>query len=392
MSPIRTFPTLASGRFRRSHRRRALSCAVAGTIVAATAVACAPPPSTSAVLARMTEAQRVGQLFMVGSPASGTTLLTVGDILHNHVGSVILTGRSSAGVGATRRGNDALQGLATTSATSGVPLLISTDQEGGFVQVLSGPGFSTIPTGLTQGTESTAVLRGQAQSWGGQLAAAGVRLDLAPILDTVPPGTAARNPPIGVFRREFGLDTGTVASHGTAVAQGFAAAGVGATGKHFPGLGRVPANPDDSARVTDTVTTRGDPYLAPFAAAVNAGAPVVMVSTAYYSRIDAARRAAFSPVVLGTMLRGDLHFTGVIVSDDLGNAAQVADLSPGARAVDFLAAGGDLVLTVNASTLSQMVSAVLARTATDSAFRAHVDQAALRVLNLKASLGLRAAS
>jgi beta-N-acetylhexosaminidase len=273
-----------------------------------------------------------------------------------------------------------------------VPLLIATDQEGGFVQVLSGPGFSAIPTGLTQGREPAATLQAQAQTWGAQLAAAGVQLDLAPVLDTVPPGTAASNPPIGVFQREFGSDPATVSGHGTAVIQGLHAAGVGAAGKHFPGLGRVTRNPDVSTGVTDTVTTRGDPYLAPFAAAAGAGVSMVMVSTALYSRIDPRARAAFSPVVIGTLLRGDLHFLGVVISDDLGNAAQVSDLSLGARAVAFLAAGGDMVLTVNPATVPAMVSAVLARAAVDSAFRAHVNNAALRVLNLKASLNLRAAS
>jgi beta-N-acetylhexosaminidase len=340
----------------------------------------------------MTEAQRVGQLFMVGSPATGTNLAVVGDVINYHVGSVILTGRSSAGVSATRSGNDALQKLVSSAATSNVPLLISTDQEGGFVQVLSGPGFSTIPTALVQGGETVATNRAQAQTWGAQLSAAGVALDLAPVLDTVPPGTAAHNPPIGFYQREFGFFTGTVAGHGTALISGLAASGVASTGKHFPGLGRVTTNPDVSAGVTDFVTTRGDAYLSPFAAAVNGNVPVVMVSTAYYARIDPGRRAAFSPVVIGTMLRGDLHFLGVVISDDLGNAKQVADLSPGARAVDFLAAGGDVVLTVNPFDVPAMVGAVLSRATADSAFRAAVDRAALLVLNLKASLHLQASS
>jgi beta-N-acetylhexosaminidase len=379
-------------RLRTSWRTRSLSAAVVALTLAGLAAACTPPPSTTTVRDRMTEAQRVGQLFMVGSPATGTNLAVVGDVINYHVGSVILTGRSSGGVSAVRSGDNALQGLVTSAATSNVPLLISTDQEGGFVQVLSGPGFSTIPPALAQGGETPATNQAQAQTWGAQLAAAGVALDLAPVLDTVPPGTAGNNPPIGFQQREYGFYTGTVAGHGTAVISGLAASGVASTGKHFPGLGRVAANTDFSSRVTDFVTTRGDAYLIPFTAAVHDNVPIMMVSTAYYARIDPGRRAAFSPIVIGTMLRGDLHFPGVVISDDLGNAAQVADLSPGARAVDFLAAGGDVVLTVNASEVPSMVQAVLARAATDSAFRAHIDAAALRVLNLKASLHLQASS
>lgn len=374
---------------RRSWRIRCAGVAVAALTLAGLAAACTPPPSTTTVLNRMTEAQRVGQLFMVGSPATGTNSTVQGDITNYHVGSIILTGRSSAGVSAVRSGNNALQKLASSSATSNVPLLVATDQEGGLVQVLSGPGFSTIPTALSQGAETVATNGAQWQTWGAQLAAAGVQLDLAPVLDTVPPGTAAQNPPIGAFQREFGYFTGTVAGHGTAMISSLAASGVASTAKHFPGLGRVTANPDVSSGVTDFVTTRGDPYLSPFAAAVNDNVPVVMMSTAYYARID-GHRAAFSPFVILTMLRGDLHFLGVVISDDLGNAKQVADLSPGTRAVDFLSSGGDVVLTVNSSLVPAMVQAVLARAAVDSAFRAHIDRAALRVLDLKASLHLQA--
>jgi beta-N-acetylhexosaminidase len=378
---------------RRRRRHRTLVGACIGLLTACVASACAVPPTPAQVLARMSEAQRVGQLFMVGSPATGTNLAVVGDVVNYHVGSVFLAGRSTAGVTATRSGNDKLQGLATPAATSSVPLLIATDQEGGYVQVLSGPGFSTMPTALFQGTETVATNRAQAQTWGGQLAAAGVKLNLAPVLDVVPPGTAASNPPVGAFQREYGYYTGTVAGHGAAVIQGMQAAGVGTSGKHFPGLGRVTGNTDVTSGVTDTVTSRNDPYyVIPYRAAVAAGLPVVMISTAYYSRIDPARRAAFSPTVIQTLLRGDLQFTGVVISDDLANARQVADLTPAARAVDFLAAGGDLVLTVDPYTIQQMVPAVLARANTDSAFRTHIDQAVLRILQLKQSLGLQAAS
>lgn len=342
-----------------------------------------PQAGPAAVLAGMTQAQRVGQLFMVGSSAGGPSSATVDAVRTYHVGNVILTGRSSAGVTAVRGVSAGLQSLATTSATAGVPLFVATDQEGGKVQVLSGPGFSTMPSGLSQGSESVAALRVDAQRWGGQLQSAGVNLDLAPVVDTVPPGTAAANPPIGYYDREYGFDTTTVAGHGAAFVRGMHAAHVATSIKHFPGLGRVPGNPDTTSGVTDTVTTRTDPYLGPFAAGVSAGAPLVMVSTAYYSRIDASRRAAFSPTVIGGMLRGDLRFRGVVISDDLGNAAQVQDLSPAARAVDFLAAGGDMVLTVNPSLVPAMVQGVLSRAASDAGFSAQVQASVLRVLIAK---------
>jgi beta-N-acetylhexosaminidase len=336
------------------------------------------------VLARMSLAQRVGQLFMVGTPA---TLLTT-DVVHaiqaDHVGNVMLTGRSTKGVAATAKVAARLQKLVTVKTTAGVPLFVGTDQEGGLVQVLRGPGFSTIPAALTQGGWSAASVRAYAKKWGGQLRAAGVDVDLAPVLDTVPSAAAAAdNPPVGFFKREYGFTPALVSSRGGAFAAGLGLAGVDAAVKHFPGLGRVTANTDVTAGVTDRVTRRGDPYLAPFAAAVKAGVPFVMMSTAIYAKIDPNRPAAFSKTVIGTVLRGDLKFRGVVISDDLGNAKQVAAWTPGARAVDFLRAGGDMVLTVNGSLLQPMYAAVLAKAQTDPVFRAQVNASALRVLTAK---------
>ncbi|MGI8761380.1 MAG: glycoside hydrolase family 3 N-terminal domain-containing protein [Jatrophihabitantaceae bacterium] len=346
-----------------------------------TAVTTAPTGGAQVVFNRMTEAQRIGQLFMVGGAATGVSSATLSAISSYHVGNVILTGRSAAGVSATRSITNAVQAHASSAATLGVPLFLATDQEGGYVQVLSGSGFSNIPQALTQGTWPTATLQADARSWGSQLAAAGVNLDLAPVADTVPEGEV--NPPIGYFNREYGHTTAVVGPHAAAFAEGIAQAGVAACAKHFPGLGRVAENTDTSSGVTDYVTTYDDAYLTPFKAAIQAGSPFAMMSTAYYQQIDPSRPAAFSPTVIGGMLRDELGFKGVVISDDLGSAQQVAAWSPGARAVDFLDAGGDLVLTVTPSVIPAMVDAVSAEAATSSSFRSKVDAAALLVLKAK---------
>jgi len=115
-----------------------------------------------------------------------------------------------------------------------------------------------------------------------------------------------------------------------------------------------------------------------------------MLSSAYYRRIDAANPAVFSPTVIGGMVRSDLRFSGIVISDDLGSAKQVLAWTPGTRAVKFIAAGGDIVLTVTPSVLPAMVNAVTARAASDSVFRAKVQAAVLRVLTVKAEFGLLA--
>jgi beta-N-acetylhexosaminidase len=336
--------------------------------------------SSAAPVDRLSLEQRVGQLLMVGTPASAASATVLDQVSRYHVGGVILTGRSARGTRATA---DVVAQLQRKAA---VPLLISADQEGGSVQVLSGPGFATIPSAVTQGGRAPATLRANARTWGDQLRAAGVRLNLAPVADTVPAG--ASNPPIGGFDRQYGSTPAAVGSHATAFAQGMTDAGVTPTIKHFPGLGRVPANTDTTSGVTDTVTTRTDPYLQPFRDAIRAGAPFVMMSTATYSRIDPGHPAAFSVTVLRDMLRGDLGFDGVVISDDLGNARQVSGYTPGDRATRFVGSGGDIVLTVNAAVLPAMYDALLTRARTDAAFRTRVTESAARVLAAKQRLGI----
>lgn len=148
----------------------------------------------------MSEAERVGQLFMVGTPATGASASILSAISDEHIGNVILTGRSSRGVSATAGVVADLQAKATTAATAGVRLLVAADQEGGQVQVLRGSGLSTIPSAMVQGGLSPAALRRDAAVWGKQLHAAGVTVNLAPGMGTVPSASfAPSNAPIGAY-------------------------------------------------------------------------------------------------------------------------------------------------------------------------------------------------
>ena len=355
----------------------------------AASAATLPGANPAAVLSGMTEAQRVGQLLMVSASLGGASAQATRDaITRYHAGSLFYAGRSSAGVAAIRSRTTGWQRLATADATAGVPLLVATDQEGGEVQTLSGKGFSTIPSAVTQGSWSRTKLLASAVTWGRQLAAAGVTLDLAPVLDTVPPDRVSTNQPIGRYHREYGTKPSAVTSAGLAFVRGMQASGVQMTVKHFPGLGRANGNTDTKSGVTDTITTRHDSYVTPYAAATRAAdAGFVMVSHATYTRIDPNHRAVFSPTVLGGMLRGDLGFTGVIISDSM-YAVAVRDLSPGDRAVRFVAAGGDLVLTGLPEDVPAMANALLAKANSDAPFRAQVDASCLRILQAKQRAGL----
>ena len=350
-------------------------------------------PTTTAtcaerVLQGMSEPQRIGQLFLLGLAADRLGPAEIGAIRTDHFGSVWFVDKSSSGASAIRGVADAVQRQATRRNTAGVRFYVAANQEGGVIQSLAGPGFSAIPSVLQQGMLDPSTLRADARTWGNELTAAGVNFNFAPVMDVVPPGTDAQNQPIGALRREYGHDPKTAGSHGVAFLRGMKRAGVTTSAKHFPGLGRVQGNTDFAANVVDRVTTADDPYLESFAEAVNAGVPFVMVALATYQRIDPTGLAVFSPTVIGQMLRHDLHFDGVVLSDDLGATSAVASIPPRQRAVDFLEAGGDMVIAKTLEPALAMYAGVLDRATGDAAFRGVVDEAALRVLAAKQASGL----
>ena len=339
-------------------------------------------------LAALDEPRRVGQLLWIGLRDNQLGPEEQTAVRDQHAGSVWFTELSSAPLEQVRAVSAAVQALASAETTGGIQFLVAANQEGGQIDQFHGAGFTAIPPASEQGRLDPARLRGEAAGWGRELRAAGINLEVAPVMDTVPPGQDERNQPIGALHRAFGGDTTTVSSHGVAFIQGMHDAGEPVTIKHFPGLGRVQGNTDFAAGVVDPETTADDPYLEPFAAGIAAGADLVMVSTATYSKIDPDHLAAFSPVVIHDLLRGRMAFSGVIAADDLGAAAEVAGIPAGRRAVDFVAAGGDLIDIKYAALAAPMAEAMLARAGQDAGFRARVDDAALRVLRLKERYGL----
>ena len=337
------------------------------------------------VYGQLTLAQRVGQLFLVAPTDDIAGPGTQTALSKYHFGSILLP-ENADGTASLAATTAAIQALAPDD-TDDVRFLIGANQEGGQIQQLTGPGFDVMPSAVVQGSWTTSALRSQASIWGSQLHAAGVNLDLAPVMDTVPAGTASTNAPIGQLDREFGSDPQANGEHGVAFIDGMASAGVASVAKHFPGLGRVVGNTDFTADVVDSVTTSTDPYLASYRDAIDAGVPYMMVAEATYTKIDPNHLAVFSPVIMA-LLRNGLGFNGVIVSDDLGAAAAVASIPAGQRALDFLNAGGDLITSQNIAPAEQMASTVLATASSDSAFRATVDAAARRVLAAKQVQGL----
>jgi beta-N-acetylhexosaminidase len=266
-------------------------------------------------------------------------------------------------------------------------LFVAVDEEGGAVQTVRGGTIPAFPTALVQGTWSTPRLRARTAPWTHALARLGINLDLAPVADVVSSSLGSRNPPIGRYDREYGHTPDRVSGRVATVVAALREAGVGPTVKHFPGLGRVLVNTDTGTGATDSVMTSTDSYLQPFTAGTKAGAVAVMVSSALYPRLDRRHPAMWSSAIVTALLRKKLGWIGMVVSDDLGNAAAARVLPVGRRAVDFVAAGGDLVLTVEPSQATTMRNAIVARAASDRTFRARVADAVSHVLAAKQTLG-----
>lgn len=351
--------------------------------------ATATATATDGALAGWSLEEKVGQLMMVGVDAQAPKQSSNEAVDTHHVGNIFIAGRTTAGSQATQKVISSFTSKVGPGTTHATPMLVATDQEGGEVQVLAGSGFSDIPSALDQSAQPRDQLVASARTWGKELADVGVNMNLAPVADLVDIARPASNEPIGRWGREYGHDAATVSSQAGAFAEGMQASKIIPTYKHFPGLGRVKDNTDTSAGVVDSTTTRSADTAVSviFGAAIAAGAPVIMVSSATYSLIDPSAPAVFSSTIVTDMLRREMGFSGVVITDDVSAAVQVQDVSAGDRAVRAIRAGCDLVLaSADPTVAADMVKALIATARSDPAFAARVDESATRVLNLKKSL------
>ncbi|VEI16585.1 Beta-hexosaminidase [Actinomyces viscosus] len=356
-----------------------------------TAAAASATPSASAsagTLQGWSLEEKVGQLMMVGVDAASPAQASTDAVASHHVGNIFIAGRTTAGSQATQKVISGFTSKVGPGTTHDTRMLVATDQEGGEVQVLSGSGFSDMPSAMDQSSQPRDQLAASARTWGKELADAGVNMNLAPVIDLVDVARPSTNEPIGRWGREYGHDATTVSSQAGAFAEGMQASGVIPTYKHFPGLGRVTANTDTSADVVDRTTTRSsDAAVGVFASAIAAGAQVIMVSSATYALIDASAPAVFSSTIVTDMLRTEMGFSGVVITDDVSAAVQVQGVAAGERAVRAVRAGCDIVLaSADPTVAADMVKALIAAAQSDPAFAARVDESAARVLALKGSL------
>ncbi|MEI7794895.1 MAG: glycoside hydrolase family 3 N-terminal domain-containing protein [Thermoleophilia bacterium] len=284
-----------------------------------------------------TDAQLAGQ--RVVWPVDGTFVSAAmrAGITRGEVGSIIVFGRNARSPSVLKRLTTRLQAIPRPEDLD-VPLLIMIDQEGGLVTRI--PSVPPTSAAAVMGANLTpAQIRAQGVATGRGLMALGVNTDLAPVCDV-----AVRGGDIFRDRRSFGTIPARVGDDCTAFAQGLAAGGTAAAAKHFPGFGRARVNTDNAPVRIGATRAALSRDLAPFRQAIRAGVPMVLVSSAIYPAL-APQPAMLSTAVIGGLLRGQLGFRGVTISD----AVDAAALKPwgGTRGASARAAvaGMDLLIT-----------------------------------------------
>jgi beta-N-acetylhexosaminidase len=278
-------------------------------------------------------AQLVGRRFVVAMAGTTPSPGLLARIRAGRVGGVILFGPNVRSPAQLRALTRALHG----AAPSGGPrLLVVVDQEGGGFRRLrwAPPALSAAELG----ERSTATARRSGADAGAALRANGVDVDLAPVAD-VPavPGSF-----IAAQQRAFGTAPRAVAARAAAFATGLQGAGIAATAKHFPGLGRAVRNTDLAPVTITAARAQLERDLVPFRALVESGVRLVMVSNAAYPALG-PEPAVWTPAAYG-LLRGELGFDGVVITDALEAVARSHGVPVDEAALRAAATGADLLL------------------------------------------------
>ena len=344
-----------------------------------------PPPATEPeppadpveeLLTSMTLEEKVGQLFFVRCPAENAAE----DVSAYHLGGYILFGRDTK----DKTADALIQTIQSYQDAAAVPLLIGVDEEGGtVVRVSSNPHLRASkfqsPQKLFAGGGMEAVTA-DAREKDILLDALGFNVNLAPVADV------STDPGDFIYNRAFGRDAAATADYVSAVTAQMAADGMGSVLKHFPGYG-------NNADTHTGIAMDDRPYedfvngdFLPFLAGMEAGGSTtaVLVSHNIVECMDPGLPASLSPNV-HRILREELDFDGVVMTDDLAMDAVAAYAEDGAVAVMALEAGNDLVLTTDYRTQIPKVKEAVENGELDESV---IDTACRRVLQWKQALGL----
>ncbi|MCK8487584.1 beta-N-acetylhexosaminidase [Paenibacillus sp. MBLB2552] len=296
-----------------------------------------PTDPTAELLAQLSTEEKIGQLVLVGMEGTKPDDVTRSLIEEYRVGGFIFY---KDNIQDTQQALELFNGLKAANAKQPVPLFLSVDEEGGRVSRMPGE-LTKLPTARKIGNTGSEELAGQMGGiLGRELAGFGLNLDFAPVLDV---NSNPDNPVIG--DRAFGTKPEIVSRMGIAVMKGIREQGVIPVVKHFPGHGDTSVDSHLGLPVVEHDLTRLRKLeLVPFKQAIQEGADVVMIAHLLMPKLDPEHPASFSKAVIDNLLRQELGYEGTIISDDMTMGAIVEHYDIADAAVQFIQAGGNIVL------------------------------------------------
>ena len=345
------------------------------------------PTTIDNLLSRMTLKEKIGQMILASIEVSRMDAGTREFLCKNHIGNVILFGKNCAGRAALAQLNAEIQH--TVMAENGLPALIAIDQEGGCVTRLRSEA-TVFPSAMViarTGDPANAYKVGRMM--GGELRALGINLDCAPVLDTLS-GPAER--------RYYGQTVQSIADYGCAMARGLRDAGVLACGKHFPGHEQTGADTHFGFVVDNTPRdTLMNSCLTPFCRAMSEDLASVMVSHVCFPALDDTDTpcSMSAPVIQG-VLRGQLGYQGLVISDGLQMHAILDQYGAPQGCVQAALAGCDLLIIGNGGdnadptgkdVQTPCIRALCDAVADGTLPMARVDESVRRILACKLALG-----
>jgi beta-N-acetylhexosaminidase len=334
-----------------------------------------------ALVDRMSLEDKVGQLMMVGF---GGTVVddSVRELLNQkRVGGVCLFGRNIQSAAQISKLNDDLQ----SAVTQGIPLFIAVDQEGGNV-VRVDDGNVVLPGNMALGaTRDSALAFAAGKAQGLDLRRLGFNMNLAPVLDV---NSNPRNPVIGV--RAFGDNVKLVSELGNAFILGQQTANIATVAKHFPGHGSVDSDSHAALPIARGNASALRAQLAPFEAAAKIGLDGMMTAHIATPALSGDELpATLSPTVLGHILRKELKFDGLVLTDELEMDAIDARYGVGTAAVMAINAGADMVLIPwRKEKKTEVWEALLQAARNQSISKVRLDEAVHRIVRLKTRRGV----
>ncbi len=335
------------------------------------------------LIGRMSLEEKIGQLFIAGTGGRVIGPLPKAHISKRYVGGFVLYEKNILNPTQVAALITELQ-LLSKQTPNGIPLFIAIDQEGGKVSRFK-KGATILPGNMALGaTRSKRLAEKAGEITGIELKRMGINLNFAPVLDV---NTNPKNPAIGV--RSFGESPELVSQLGVAYIRGLQSQGVLATAKHFPGHGDTNADSYKKLPLVDHNKRHLSKVdLVPFRDAIDAGVGVIMSAHIHYPGLDNNIPATLSHSIMTKLLRSELGFEGIIITDDLEMKAIEDDYEIGEAAVSAIQAGADILLIPwSWKKLQTAYSAIRQAVRNRQITKTRIDNSVRRILKGKSACG-----